>query len=43
MRSFLTFIPKNERRSMMRQILGQKNFVARQNHCVVRQKLSAIR
>ena len=50
MRSLLTFIPKNKRRSMMRQILGQKIFVARhmpmvarQNHCVVRQKLLAIR
>ena len=50
MRSLLTFIPKNKRRSMMRQILRQKNFVARympmvarQNHCVVRQKLLTIR
>ena len=42
MRSPLTFIPKNKRRSMMRQIL-RKNFVARQNYCVVQQKLLAIR
>ena len=50
MRPLLTFIPKNKRRNMMRQILRQKNFVARhmpmvarENHCVVEQKLLALR
>ena len=45
-----TFVRKNKRRSMMRQILRQINFVGRhtpmvvlQNYCVVRQKLLAIR
>ena len=46
----LTFILKNKRRSTMRQSLRQNTFVvrhipivARQNHCIVRQKNLAIR